>query len=87
MSGQTFHPGHNHTFWMHEPDGAPIHCAHVFNGSPLTMIEKVARRACEGRGTLLHIETKRLDFDSRLVSTSVWLRIEPCDPPEEEASC
>ena len=77
-----FHPGHGHKFLMHEPDGAPIPCQSVYTGSPLTMIERVAQRACEGKGTLLHIETGRLDFDARLVRTSVWLRIEPMDPPE-----
>ena len=79
-----FHPGHLHDFLMHEPDGAPIHCQSVFTGSPLTMIEKVAERACDGQPTLLHIRTARPDYRGKngLAHSSVWLRIDPIEPPE-----
>ncbi len=78
-----FHPGHNHTFAMHEADGAPIHCQSVFTGSPLAMIEKVCERACEGLATLLHIRTARSDprGEYGLAHSSVWLRIEPMEEP------
>ncbi len=80
-----FHPGHLHTFLMHEADGSPIHCQSVYTGSPLTMIEKVSERACAGLETLLHIRTARpVPFtETGLAHSSVWLRIEPMEEPPE----
>ena len=79
-----FHTGHLHTYLMHEADGSPIHCQSVWSGCEISTLERIAERACDGRSTLLHIRTARSNPHGRhgLAHSSVWLRIEPIDPPE-----
>ena len=59
MSDQNFHHGRRHDYYMHEADGAPIHCQSVYTGDLRITIEKAAERASQGKATLLRIETAR----------------------------